>query len=328
MRRLHVAPKGNKADLNDYFGDLWVIVRRSYFYGLCPFIVFVPFVYLQGELRVYYVPLAIVVALTLLAAVALSLIAVGAGAQTYLDLEGQIQEFTLDNGVRFIVLENHDVPVFSFRTFVNVGSADEVRGVTGLSHILEHMAFNGTAHFQKQELVDYLESVGMQFGPSINAYTSFDETVYMLTVPTDSVEIVDESNVTGNTATATGASVQAVTTSIYDEDEPRTVVGIVDDFQLNGVSRAHRQPVVFVPRDQWTRLEMTFMVRTAGDPSDLIPVVRQAFAELAELTPHSSQHAPGKEVREKHWLYRFAKKDAKFLTENPKKKDEPPEKDD
>ena len=68
----------------------------------------------------------------------------GASAQTYLDLEGQIQEFTLDNGVHFIVLENHDVPVFSFRTFLNVGSANETRGITGLSHILEHMAFKGT----------------------------------------------------------------------------------------------------------------------------------------------------------------------------------------
>ncbi len=68
----------------------------------------------------------------------------GASAQTYLDLENQIQEFTLDNGVHFIVLENHDVPVFSFRTFLNVGSANETRGITGLSHILEHMAFKGT----------------------------------------------------------------------------------------------------------------------------------------------------------------------------------------
>jgi len=82
---------------------------------------------------------------TLVAVAALLLVAVGAGAQTYLDLEDQVQEFTLENGVRFIVLENHDVPVFSFRTFVNVGSANEVRGITGLSHILEHMAFKGTA---------------------------------------------------------------------------------------------------------------------------------------------------------------------------------------
>jgi len=83
--------------------------------------------------------------LTLVAAAVLLLAASGAVAQTYLDLEGQIQEFTLENGVHFIILENHDVPVFSFRTFVNVGSANEVRGITGLSHILEHMAFKGTS---------------------------------------------------------------------------------------------------------------------------------------------------------------------------------------
>ena len=68
-----------------------------------------------------------------------------ASAQTYLDLEDQVQEFTLDNGVHFLVLERHDVPVFSFRTIVNVGSANETRGITGLSHILEHMAFKGTS---------------------------------------------------------------------------------------------------------------------------------------------------------------------------------------
>lgn len=66
-------------------------------------------------------------------------------AQTFLDLEDQVQEFTLDNGVRFLVLELHDVPVFTFRTMVNVGSANETRGITGLSHILEHMAFKGTS---------------------------------------------------------------------------------------------------------------------------------------------------------------------------------------
>ena len=88
--------------------------------------------------------------LILLAVVALT--AGSAGAQTYLDLEGQIQEFTLDNGVQFIVLENHDVPVFSFRTFVNVGSANEVRGITGLTHILEHMAFKGTRRDRHQRL--------------------------------------------------------------------------------------------------------------------------------------------------------------------------------
>ncbi len=83
--------------------------------------------------------------LSLLGAGLLLLAAATAGAQTYLDLEGKVQEFTLPNGVKFLVLENHDVPVFSYRTFVNIGSANETRGITGLSHILEHMAFKGTA---------------------------------------------------------------------------------------------------------------------------------------------------------------------------------------
>lgn len=83
--------------------------------------------------------------LSLLGAGLFLLAAATAGAQTYLDLEGKVQEFTLDNGVKFLVLEDHDVPVFSFRTFVNVGSANETRGITGLTHILEHMAFKGTA---------------------------------------------------------------------------------------------------------------------------------------------------------------------------------------
>lgn len=55
----------------------------------------------------------------------------------------------------------------------------------GLAHFIEHMAFNGTKNFSKHELVDYLESVGTRFGPDLNAYTSFDETVYMIQVRTD-----------------------------------------------------------------------------------------------------------------------------------------------
>jgi predicted Zn-dependent peptidase len=82
-----------------------------------------------------------------------------ASAQTYLDLEDQIQEFTLDNGVHFIVLEKHDVPVFSFRTYLNVGSANEIRGITGIAHILEHMAFKGTSEIGGTDLKKELKAM-------------------------------------------------------------------------------------------------------------------------------------------------------------------------
>lgn len=61
------------------------------------------------------------------------------------EIQDQVREFTLDNGIHFIVLERHDVPVFSFDTYMNVGSSDEVTGHTGMAHILEHMAFKGTS---------------------------------------------------------------------------------------------------------------------------------------------------------------------------------------
>ncbi len=72
------------------------------------------------------------------------------------------------------------------RLVVNAGSVLEDEDSRGIAHFCEHMAFNGTERFKKHELTDYLESIGMRFGPELNAYTGFDETVYMLQVPTDS----------------------------------------------------------------------------------------------------------------------------------------------
>lgn len=100
---------------------------------------------------------------------------------------------TLPNGLRWYVRANAEPQDrAALRLVVNAGSVLEDDDQQGLAHFLEHMAFNGTENFAKQELVDYLESIGMKFGPEINAYTSFDETVYMLMVPTDEPEIVDK----------------------------------------------------------------------------------------------------------------------------------------
>ncbi len=93
---------------------------------------------------------------------------------------------TLDNGLQYFVREN-DRPLAraELRLLLKAGSVLEDDDQLGLAHFAEHMAFNGTRRFEKQALVDYLERIGMRFGPDLNAYTSFDETVYMLTVPTD-----------------------------------------------------------------------------------------------------------------------------------------------
>ncbi len=65
-------------------------------------------------------------------------------AQDLAEFEKRMTEFTLDNGLKFLILERHEAPVVSFHTYANVGSVDEVKGITGLAHLFEHMAFKGT----------------------------------------------------------------------------------------------------------------------------------------------------------------------------------------
>lgn len=98
-----------------------------------------------------------------------------------------------ENGLRYYIRVNKKPEKrANLWLAVNAGSILETDDQQGLAHLAEHMAFNGTKNFKKQELVDYLESIGMQFGPEVNAYTSFDETVYMIQVPTDSNGVVEK----------------------------------------------------------------------------------------------------------------------------------------
>jgi zinc protease len=95
----------------------------------------------------------------------------------------------LPNGMRYYVRSNgRPFQRAELRLVVNVGSVVEDPDQLGLAHFLEHMAFNGSEHFAKQDLIQFMESIGMRLGPGVNANTSFDETVYMLHVPTDNLE--------------------------------------------------------------------------------------------------------------------------------------------
>ena len=110
-----------------------------------------------------------------------------------LPVDPEVYKDTLDNGIVYMIRKNAKPENRAeLRLVVNAGSVLESDQQQGLAHFCEHMAFNGTKNFHKNELVDYLESIGMRFGPEINAYTSFDETVYMLQVPSDSSEIMQK----------------------------------------------------------------------------------------------------------------------------------------
>ena len=109
-----------------------------------------------------------------------------------LPLDPDVRTGTLSNGLSWYVRENSEPSQRAeLQLVVNVGSVLEEDSERGLAHFLEHMAFNGTEKYESQELVDYLERIGMRFGPDINALTGFDRTVYMLTVPTDDPELLD-----------------------------------------------------------------------------------------------------------------------------------------
>ncbi len=109
-----------------------------------------------------------------------------------LPIDPAVRIGTLPNGLRYYVRQNaRPEDRAELRLVVNAGSVLEDEDQRGLAHVVEHMAFNGTERFEKRALVDWLESLGVEFGPHANAHTGFDETVYSLEVPTDSAGILD-----------------------------------------------------------------------------------------------------------------------------------------
>ena len=99
----------------------------------------------------------------------------------------------LSNGLTYYI-KNNGKPEnkVELRLVVNAGSVLEDDDQKGLAHFMEHMCFNGTKNFKKNELVDYLQSIGVKFGAHLNAYTSFDETVYILPIPSDNPEKLEQ----------------------------------------------------------------------------------------------------------------------------------------
>ncbi|MBW7990549.1 MAG: insulinase family protein [Planctomycetes bacterium] len=164
-----------------------------------------------------------------------------ADAQDLLKFEKRMTEFTLENGMKFLVLERHEAPVVSFHTYADVGAVDEVKGITGMAHLFEHMAFKGTMtigttdykleatslaqadqafeamklerrkgdradkvkleELQKQleqaqeETQKYLvhdefeEAFVREGGAGFNAYTSQDATQYIVSLPSNKIEL-------------------------------------------------------------------------------------------------------------------------------------------
>src|SRR2546421_9228243 len=110
-----------------------------------------------------------------------------------LPLAPDIRTGALPNGLKFYIRKNaRPEKRVSLRLAVKAGSLEEHDDPLGLAHLIEHMAFNGSEHYPSGEVFKYFERVGARLGPHVNASTSFDETIYMLDLPTDQGDVVSK----------------------------------------------------------------------------------------------------------------------------------------
>ncbi|HET8859099.1 M16 family metallopeptidase [Marivirga sp.] len=113
--------------------------------------------------------------------------------QKPIPLDPNVKVGQLENGLTYYIRQNEKpANKVEFRLVIDAGSMQENAKQLGLAHFTEHMAFNGTKNFKKNELVDFLQSAGVKFGADLNAYTSFDETVYILPIPTDDEGVLEK----------------------------------------------------------------------------------------------------------------------------------------
>ena len=128
-----------------------------------------------------------------LAALCLALPIIATAQNEKIPFDKRIKTGILPNGLKYYIEQNKKPEKkIELRMVVNAGSILEDNDQLGLAHLMEHMNFNGLTHFPKNEVVHYLQSIGVDFGADLNAYTSFDETVYILPIPADDKKKIDQ----------------------------------------------------------------------------------------------------------------------------------------
>ncbi|QQO10244.1 M16 family metallopeptidase [Breznakiella homolactica] len=154
---------------------------------------------------------------------------------------------TLPNGLRYYILENSRPENRAYLTLaVNAGSVLEEENERGLAHFVEHMAFNGTTRFPEADLINYLRSLGMRFGPEVNAYTSYDETVYGIEVPVE-LDAAGRKTIPEKALAVIDDWTYAITFDPKDVDDERLVIMEEYRTRLGANERVRRQmlPVLF-----------------------------------------------------------------------------------
>jgi len=103
---------------------------------------------------------------------------------TLLPKSNKIIEGELNNGFKYTIYKNQKPKNWvEMKLLIEIGSLEERENQRGLAHFIEHMAFNGTKHFKKNDIIKYFESIGVNFGSHLNAQTSYEDTLYQLSLP-------------------------------------------------------------------------------------------------------------------------------------------------
>jgi zinc protease len=215
----------------------------------------------------------------------------------------------LPNGLTYYIRKNSEPKNRAVLYLVSkAGSVLETDDQQGLAHFTEHMAFNGTRDFPKNQLVDYLQKAGVKFGADLNAYTSFDETVYQLPLPTDSAQIFQK----GFNILANWAGLQT-----FDPKEIDAERGVVLEEErlhgknaqerlskqtlpvlLNNSRYAQRIPIgkedilkTFKPETiksfyhDWYRPDLQAVIAVGDfDPAQVLSLIKQNFSSLTNPT--------------------------------------------
>ncbi|MDR2078883.1 MAG: insulinase family protein [Treponema sp.] len=158
----------------------------------------------------------------------------------------KVRRGTLPSGLTYYILENSKPQGRAYLTLaVHAGSVLETDDEQGLAHFTEHMAFNGTVRFPEAELVNYLRTLGMRFGPEVNAYTTYDETVYGIEVPVENspegIKIIP-----ARALAVIDDWTRAITFSSGDVDEERAVIMEEYRSRLGAMDRLRRRILSFI----------------------------------------------------------------------------------
>jgi len=252
-------------------------------------------------------------ALALLAIAGLAVIALGAEK---LPTDARIQTGTLDNGAVWMYRQHDNPPgKMALMVHVDTGSLNETEEQRGLAHFIEHMSFNGSENYPPGDLIPYFESIGMEFGADLNAFTGFDQTAYMIFLPDTTPEQADkalmvlsdftyrlllldeeidkERGVILSELRAGMSAQQRIRDQLFERLFAGTRIAERLPIGLEKVIRNAKQPTLRSYYQMWYRPERITLMMVGDAPKEAyLPAIEKWFGQYTAPTPAKPAKGP------------------------------------